>query len=244
MTDKNFIQWSRIKMVWLDLDDTLYDFSFNSNEALAEVYDIFHLNRYWADVDSWRDDYHCVNKRLWELYAPGLITRDYLRIERFRQPLSNVGVDQENAIALSSVLDEAYLASLGHRSTTIPGAIELLKRLKTAGFHLGILSNGFTEVQYAKLTSTGIILYIDVVVLSDEIGVNKPNLPIYRYAEQKAKVTPDECMMIGDNLDTDIRGAVDAGWRAIYFNPIAINNVLPLSVVQVTSLNEILPSPE
>ncbi|MBO5053514.1 MAG: YjjG family noncanonical pyrimidine nucleotidase [Muribaculaceae bacterium] len=241
MTDKTSLQRTGVGMVWLDLDDTLYDFKLNSHEALAEIYDTFHLDRYWADVDSWRDDYHKVNNRLWELYAPGLISRDYLRTERFCQPLTNVGVSTEEALAMSGALDEAYLASLGRRSATVPGAIELLSRLKKAGYRLGVLSNGFKEVQYGKMTSAGIIPYIDVVVLSDEIDVNKPNPRIYRYAEHKAGVSPDECIMIGDNPDTDIRGAVDAGWRAIYFNQSAIHADFPLSVIQVASLDDISP---
>lgn len=237
--------WTGIRMVWLDLDDTLWDFAANSHEALGEVYHQVGLARFWDDTESWRDDYHEVNARLWKLYAPGKITRDFLRMERFREPLVQTGrISDGDARALSVRLDELYLALLARKSKLVEWARELLTRLCHAGYRVGILSNGFKEVQYGKMRSSDIERYIDTVVLSDEIDINKPDERIYRYAEEKAGVTAAESMMIGDNPDTDILGAVNAGWRAILFAPSSETytpDYLGRGVAMVSSLSEIVP---
>lgn len=234
--------FSGVTMVWLDLDDTLWDFEGNSHEALGEIYAAFDLDRFWPDLDSWFDDYHKINSRLWQLYAAGQIDRGFLRMERFRLPLVGTGlIDDVSAREMACRLDADYLGRLAVRGRTVPGAKDLLDRLVASGYRLGILSNGFKEVQYGKMASSGIDAYMDVVVLSDEIEVNKPDERIYRYAEQKARVSPSDCIMIGDNPDTDIKGALNAGWKAIMFDRTGNCDNVPCPVV--SSLDDILPLP-
>lgn len=205
--------------VWLDLDDTLWDFHNNSLVALAEVFVKMDLQRFWADCGEWIDAYHAVNDELWGLYAPGLITRDFLRMERFRRPLVEAGCPEATARDCSSRMDPLYLGSLARMDGTVSGAMDLLRRLKACHYNIGILSNGFKEVQYGKMRSSGIDRFVDLVVLSDEIDVNKPDARIFRYAEEKAGTDRSRCVMIGDNPSTDIAGAISAGWDAIWFNP-------------------------
>lgn len=212
--------------VWFDLDDTIWNFTDNSLEALAQLYEAEHLNRWWADVDSWRDNYHHHNTMLWALYTPGKIDRDTLRRERFRRPLLDAGVDTTTADAIAEHLDSEYLRRLALLPNVIEGAHATLKALRTAGCHIGILSNGFKDTQQQKLRSSGLDALVDLVVLSDDIDVNKPDRRIYDYARQRAAAlypeipcTPRDCLMVGDNADTDIRGALDAGWDAVWLNP-------------------------
>lgn len=212
--------------VWFDLDDTIWNFTDNSLEALAQLYEAEHLNRWWADVDSWRDNYHHHNTMLWALYTPGKIDRDTLRRERFRRPLLDAGVDATTADAIAEHLDREYLRRLALLPNVIEGAHATLKALRAAGCHIGILSNGFKDTQQQKLRSSGLDALVDLVVLSDDIDVNKPDRRIYDYARQRAAAlypeipcTPRDCLMVGDNADTDIRGALDAGWDAVWLNP-------------------------
>lgn len=205
--------------IWVDIDDTLWDFRGNSLQALHEVYVEFGLARFWPDEQGWMDDYHRTNDGLWRLYAAGDVTREYLRMERFRAPLTLAGCDDAEARRLSSAMDGVYLGKLARMSGTVEGAIPLLERLHAAGYNIGVLSNGFKEVQYGKMRSAGLDAYMDCIVLSDEIDINKPNRAIFDYACRKAGTTPDRCLMIGDNAETDILGAVRAGWAAVWFNP-------------------------
>lgn len=206
-------------MVWLDLDDTLWDFKANSHDSLLEVYDHFKLQRFWPDSELWLDAYHTMNDRLWTDYAAAVIDRDTLRRERFRTPFVEAGMDADEAERITPEVDRYYLTRLGLRGLMVEGAEALVDRLRADGFRLGILSNGFKEVQYNKMKSSGLDDKFDTIVLSDDIEINKPDIRIYRYAEQKAGVGPDRCIMIGDNDSTDIAGALDAGWIAVWYNP-------------------------
>lgn len=208
-----------IDWVWFDLDDTLYDFRANSHTSLAETYRIASLHRWWPSVDEWRDHYHRINDELWELYAPGLISRQQLRHDRFFRPLTEAGCPDWLAEALYPRLDHVYLDLLAHKSGTVPGAIGIVDSLRRHGLRIGILSNGFKQVQYGKLSSTGLMPIVDCVVLSDEIDINKPDPRIFDFACRKAGTSPDRCLMIGDNPSTDIIGAINARWKALWFNP-------------------------
>lgn len=204
--------------VWFDLDDTLWNFHGNSLVALGEIYRQFSLNRFWDSEERWLDSYHVVNDELWRLYSHGNVTRDVLRTERFRRPLAEAGCPADEALAMSAQLDGAYLGLLAKMAGTVPGAHEVLHRLRPF-YNIGILSNGFAEVQYGKMATAGLSSLIDCVVLSDEIDINKPDKRIFDYACRKAGTVPAQSLMVGDNPDTDISGAVGAGWTAIYFDP-------------------------
>ena len=204
--------------VWFDLDDTLWNFHDNSLVALGQIYSLYALDRFWPGEQAWLDSYHAVNDELWHLYSHGAITRDVLRTERFRRPLAEAGCDAAEAQEMAARLDGVYLGMLAQMSGTVPGAHEVLRRLRPF-YNIGILSNGFAEVQYGKMATAGLSPLIDCVVLSDEIEVNKPDPRIFDYACRKAGTEPGSCLLVGDNPDTDICGAVGAGWKAVFFCP-------------------------
>lgn len=207
-------------VVWFDLDDTLWDFTANSHDALEEVYHHFNLERFWADVDAWRESYHKVNDRLWKEFAEGIVNMNRLRWDRFYIPLKEAGASDLQAEEITSEADGYYLNRLGIRGKLVEGARELLAEIKSRGFRIGIISNGFTDVQYNKIRAANIESYIDYVVLSEDVGVSKPNTAIFRYAQKVAEVKACNCIMIGDNESTDIAGAVKALWpRVIWYNP-------------------------
>lgn len=205
--------------VWIDLDDTIWDFKTNSDLSLRALYDHLDLRRFWPDVNDWLDSYHLTNDSLWKLYAAGEVTREELRRSRFVIPFTEAGMDADMAEELHQEADGYYLKDLGRRTKLVDGASELIERLRKRGYKLGILSNGFKEVQYDKLNSSGIADKFDTIVLSDEIDVNKPDIRLFRHAEKRARTTAESSIIIGDNPDTDIAGALNAGWSAIWFNP-------------------------
>lgn len=232
------IDKKKIKWVWVDLDDTLWDFSNNSLKSLEKVYDRFGLRRWFSSKEEFIDSYHAVNHALWADYNVGKISREYLMRERFVRPLTAAGypVDDDSWRQFS----DYYLDSLAECQLTVPGAHDLLRRLRAKGFHTGVLSNGFKEVQYRKMQSAGLTGLIDCVVLSDEIGVNKPDRRLYDHALEKARTTAAQSLIIGDNPDTDILGGINAGWDVIYFNRDGAGKTLE-GVPTVTSLDMIDP---
>ncbi len=210
---------TEISWVWLDLDDTLIDFKANARQALIRLYNTEGLNRFFASAEEWATIYESHNMALWNDYNMSLIDSSTLRLERFRRPLTQAGAETTEATELSKRFDPIYLDFLASEKRLVPGAVELLKALRNEGCKIGILSNGFKEVQPRKIKSAGLEPYVDLMVLSDDIGINKPDIRLYRYAmSQAGEAYPRRHLMIGDNPDTDIAGALNAGWNAIYFN--------------------------
>lgn len=208
-----------VEWVWFDLDDTLYDFQASSLMALKRVFGEFRLDSFFNGEQQWIDIYHRHNAALWVDYAAGTITQATLRRERFVRPMAEVGADMSVVEPILASLDETYLRHLAETGLLVDGAMELVDNLRSAGFRIGIVSNGFIITQYGKLESSGLSGKIDCVVLSDEIGINKPDRRLFDYALTKSSATASGSLMIGDNPDTDIRGALGAGWHAMLFSP-------------------------
>ena len=227
-------------MLWFDLDDTLWDMSGNSVICLRELYDTQGLDRWFPTSQEWDSIYHRINHELWDQYSRAEISREFLKTERFARPLRLGGADEEVALEMSKRFDKLYLDSLGSKTAMIDGARELLDSLSARGYRMGIVSNGFREVQYNKLKSSAIDRYFDIVVLSDEIGINKPDRRFFDYAVSKASSQLLNNIVIGDNYQTDILGALNAGWKAIWFNPERKTvNALPEDVIAVASLKDV-----
>lgn len=209
-----------IKWVWLDLDDTLIDFTTNSKAALRRTYEAAGLSEWFKDSDEWINCYEGHNYPLWDQLAKGEITTEYLRMERFRRPLADAGADDTTARELSRRLDPLYLDMLADERNLVDGAIEILQSLRAAEVSTGILSNGFADVQHRKIKRAGLNKLIDLTVLSDDIGIQKPDRRLYIHAmERSGDCNPLHHLMIGDNPDTDICGAINAGWSAILLQP-------------------------
>ena len=213
---------SRIKTVWFDLDDTLIDFRTNSRAALRIVYDsVEPIRLLFADAEAWTERYEFHNHQLWDQYSRAEIDRDTLRMERFRHPLAEAGMTDAEARRLSEFLDTYYLDRLAEQKNLIPGAIELIDAIKNRwpDIRIGVLSNGFADVQHRKIRNAGLQDKIDLTVLSDDIDVNKPDRRLFEHAARMAaSEQPDSNLLIGDNPTTDIAGALCAGWHAVWFD--------------------------
>lgn len=213
---------SRIKTVWFDLDDTLIDFRTNSRAALRIVYDsVEPIRLLFADAEAWTERYEFHNHLLWDQYSRAEIDRDTLRMERFRLPLAEAGMTDAEARRLSEFLDTYYLDRLAEQKNLIPGAIELIDAIKNRwpDIRIGVLSNGFADVQHRKIRNAGLQDKIDLTVLSDDIDVNKPDRRLFEHAARMAaSEQPDSNLLIGDNPTTDIAGALGAGWHAVWFD--------------------------
>jgi putative hydrolase of the HAD superfamily len=224
-------------VVWFDLDDTVYDFHANSRRALERLYHTQGLSRFFSSADRWIDTYEHFNTLLWKDYSAALIDQPTLRMDRFRLPLTQMGVDDCTARKMSSAFDPVYLDYLAQETLLIPGAIELIDRVRRAGLLTGILSNGFTEVQHRKIQNSGLAHLFNIIVLSDDIGINKPDVRLFNHAMKLSGIDiPSRHLMIGDNPSTDIAGASAAGWQALLFlrNP---GKTAPDNMPAVSSLS-------
>ena len=213
----------RYKDLFIDFDDTLYDTHGNAVIALSETFDYFHLDRYFSDPQVFYDAYWTANIDLWTQYAKGEITRDYLIVERFRRPLS-VGKGIEITKELCLEISDRFLDFCASKPDVISGAHEVMEYLKQRGYRMHMCSNGFHEVQYKKLDACGLRDYFDTIILSEDAGVNKPSKAYFDYALKVSGASRKTTLMIGDNLQSDIIGALNAGLDAMLFNRWAIED--------------------
>lgn len=203
--------------IFIDFDDTLYDTRGNSTTALREVFGLFGLTPYFPSPEVFIDDFWQTNTELWAQYSNGDISRDFLMLQRFMRPLSKgtgLTVTEEFCLDMS----DRFLQLCSCKSGLTDGAKELMDYLKGKGYRLHICSNGFREVQYKKLNACGLYPYFDNIILSDEVGAQKPSRAFYVAALQTAGAKAENTIMIGDNYQNDILGAMNAGIDTLLFN--------------------------
>ena len=205
----------KYKYIFFDLDDTLWAFSINAKQTLTEVYEALNFSLYFNSYKHFYSLYKEVNSKVWDLYGKGAITKEELISVRSSFPFEQVGVKDEQLIRKFS---DTYYALMKEKELLEPYAKEILTYLH-AQYKLAILSNGFKELQYLKLERPGIAHFFDQVILSDHIGVMKPSPELFHYALKKMGATAENSIMVGDNIDTDIRGAHRVGMDQIYYNP-------------------------
>ncbi len=225
------------RAVFFDLDHTLWDFETNSQESLADLFLQHELpSRGIDDVAHFIKVYKKVNYEMWDDYHHNRITKEQLRFGRFNRTLNEFKIQDD---PLAELLSVQYLEVCPVKRNLFPNAIEVLQKLKEK-YSLHIITNGFKEVQYLKIQNSGLAPYFDQIHISEEIGFKKPEPEIFHYAVKLARVSQDQCIMIGDNLDTDIAGALNAGIDHIYFNPTGEFKKTPDVMKEVKSLSELL----
>ncbi|MFV0417788.1 MAG: YjjG family noncanonical pyrimidine nucleotidase [Dysgonomonas sp.] len=202
--------------ILIDLDDTLIDTARNTKETVREIYNDYQFEEYFGTFERFFSLYHGNVSRLWDLYNKGQISKEEIQNERFAVSLRHIEGFEYKRI---QTINDDYIERIMKKEAIVEGAIELLEYLKPK-YKMHILSNGFTEMQYTKMESAGLSLnYFDNIILSDKVGVNKPHPDIFKYTIKKTGARPNEIIMIGDNILTDIKGAYDSCIDQIWYNP-------------------------
>lgn len=222
--------------IFLDLDDTLIDTIHNTVETVEEIYNDYHLSKYFDSFDDfYKNAFRPNNLFLWKEYEHQRISKEYLLHNRFIRTFGAIDeISDEHALEIN----RDYLKRVVRKPTLIPGCIEILKYLKPK-YRICILSNGFTEMQYDKIKNADLTDYFDDVILSDMVGINKPQRGIFDYAIKQTGICEEEVIMIGDNYSTDITGAHGAGIDQIWYNPknLSIEEFVPTHTI--SNLQEI-----
>ena len=198
--------------VFFDLDHTLWDFEKNSALAFETV---FKMQDIELNMDAFLDFYVPINREYWERYRKDEITQKQLRFGRLKDTfdLLEFTIDDASVVFLS----EQYIYYLPKYNHLFEGTIEILEYL-TAKYNLHIITNGFAEIQENKLNNSYITHYFKSITNSEMAGVKKPNPLIFEYALDLAKTKKENSIMIGDCIEADVQGALDAGLDAIFFN--------------------------
>ncbi len=206
------------KDIFFDLDHTIWDFDRNARETLHDLYGKYQFAALTGidSSDSFIETYTANNHRLWDLYHYGKIDKATLRKARFEDTFSQLGL---SPTLFPWTFEEEYLAICPTKTNLFPHAHETLAYLSSK-YRLHLISNGFKEACEMKLEQSKLSPYFQTIVISENVGVNKPDPAIFHYALKNGAASVHTSVMIGDNLDADVRGAQNVGIEAIYFNAI------------------------
>lgn len=226
----------RYKHLFIDLDDTIWDFRGNAKSALHDLYLDEKLFYRFQDFESFYTTYVQRNLELWTLYGKGKITKDYLSIERFRYPLKQIGINDDR---LADKMNSIYLDTLATKTLLMPYAKELLKSFADKKIPVTLISNGFVEVQHKKLRNANIERYFTHIVLSETVGALKPNPEIFRYALELNNASNEEVLMVGDSFDADVIGAVSSNIDVLFYNPAKIATNIGNNICGYTEITDL-----
>jgi putative hydrolase of the HAD superfamily len=206
----------KYKHIFFDLDHTLWDFDANARLTLHQMHLELKLSeRGVHDFDLFHQNYLAHNERLWERYRKGQIRQDELRMKRMWLTLLDFKIADEE---LAREMGDIFLQLLPTRTILFPDTVEVLQYLTDKGYQLHLITNGFEKTQHCKLSSCGLDVFFKEVITSEGSNSLKPEKEIFDYALQKARARVEESIMIGDALDIDILGAMNAGMDQIHVN--------------------------
>lgn len=207
---------TKYKHIFFDLDHTLWDFDANSRYALEELYGLFQLREKGvSDFNLFYSNYLVHNEKLWARYRNGHIKAEELRWKRMWLTLVDFKVGDEQ---LARDIGARFLELLPDKNLLFPYTLEILQYLTDKKYGLHLITNGFDQVQHRKLQNSGLDKFFVEVITSESCGSIKPHKEIFDYAFMKAKAQVHESIMIGDSMEADIQGAINAGIDQIYAN--------------------------
>jgi len=193
--------------VWFDLDNTLYDHRRAVRAAFADLYRRYDLGRGGLSLEEVLRKFFHINQRLWFKLATAEMDGTTLRAERFRLLWEELGVPSGPDAA---ALGQDYLNTYLTFNYPAEGAEETLAALRRR-FPLGLLTNGFTDVQRPKIQRLGWDKYFTWVVVAEELGVYKPDVAIFARVAEAAGLPPETILYVGDSPVEDIIPARAAG---------------------------------
>lgn len=225
-----------LRHIFFDLDHTIWDFDKNAEETLHELYHTYSLASLGLSCPyTFIETYTRNNHLLWADYHLGKITKEHLRTTRFSTTFIELGL---SADSIPTAFEEDYVRICPTKTNLFPQAHETLAYLQKK-YKLHLISNGFKESTELKIQVNGLAKYFENIVISESIGINKPDKAIFEFALNAAKAKKEESIMIGDSLEADVRGAMNFGMDAIYFNP--LNKEKPEDVkLQILCLDELM----
>ncbi len=205
----------KYKAVFIDVDDTLLDYV----PCCREAYDAAmpeHPEHFQLFFDiAGRLFSEAKHGKYTIAEVMDLYPREF--IERMNE-LENEGSSEAELATRTDAFKHAFRAAWGRTHTLVPEAKEMLDVLRAKGYRLFAASNSFGHLQRSRLSCAGILTYFEDTYISMDIGYDKPDIRFYQEALRRCGLQPDEVLMIGDSMTTDILGAQAAGMDALFFD--------------------------
>jgi len=226
-----------VKAILFDIDDTLFDRKRAIEKVIHRI--VQQLPELFSGMPEEKviEAFHKADRMGLEEFNNGL-SGDLVRDKRSKRFLRSLGLNEKFSDSVTTMYVNAYPSV----NTTVKDAKFVVGMLADK-YPLGIISNGFPDTQYHKLEGIGIRDFFKVSLLSEEIGIRKPDIAIFHKAAELLNVKPCECFFVGDSFDTDIIGAKRSGMRTCWFNQ---DGKRPISEeikpdFEIDALSELLP---
>lgn len=204
------------KVILLDIDDTLLSFQQYVKESMKSGFEVFGIGPYREEM---YDTFQEINTRLWQELEQGVLSFEELKKIRWNLIFKALGIRADG------VAFEAYFRDcLFDSAIPVEGAMELLKALKEK-YVLCAASNGPYHQQVNRLKRGGMLSYFSHLFISEEMGCAKPSKEYFDICLKRLNegqgdlVLPEDVMIVGDSLSSDIAGGIASGFRTLYYNP-------------------------
>ncbi|MFK7925769.1 MAG: YjjG family noncanonical pyrimidine nucleotidase [Bacteroidia bacterium] len=222
----------RYQWIMFDADGTLFDFDQAAAHALKATFTQYELPYEPQYIERYLE----INRSLWALFEKGQIEASELKSVRFARLLESL-----NRQADPSQMNEDYLEHLADGSMLLEGAKELIEGLH-GNVKMMLITNGFQKVQRPRLERSGIEHYFESVVVSDEVGVAKPDPQIFEHSfATMGHPNKEEVLIIGDSLSSDITGGRNFGIDTCWYNPTAKVRPEQMPITHVIKTLEEIP---
>lgn len=228
---KSTLLKNSINHIFFDLDHTLWDFDTNSALAFDTI---FRKDYPTLDTAQFLEKYIPINQACWALFQVDKISHDALRYQRLKQSFDAI----QHAVSDSQIeqIANEYIEILPEFNHLFDDAIDTLNYLK-GRYELHIITNGFAEVQFRKMSNANLSQYFKTVTNSEMAGAKKPNPIIFQHALHLANADKKKSIMIGDSMEADVDGALNFGMEAIFFNPNQIE--VAENIIQISTLAQL-----
>ena len=227
------------KAIFLDWDDTIGDWTGAELKALQDIYTNYHLDTLYAMPEDYIAAYKPYNLELWGMYGQGKVTKEWLHFQRFYKPIEGLQVTGDRLQQLAHEMGDEFLRLTNKYFSVLPGAAEVVRKLAEK-YPLTIISNGFKDVQYYKFAHSGLAECFAHTIISEEVGINKPQPGIFQIALEKNGVGAEEAIMIGDSYSSDIQGAKNAGIDQIWLHQGEVDETATYIVSELSEVFKIL----
>lgn len=218
------------KILLFDVDDTLLDFGANETDSLTKLFE----QHGYTFTDELFQVYNAVNKQLWADYENGKIGLDVVLNSRFSDTMLKLG-----KVVDGNEWENQYRELLGNGSQLMEGALEICQSL-SASHRLFVVTNGITQTQIKRLKLSGLHDFFEDIFDSQSIGFQKPSKEFFDYVMSQIKdFNKQEALIIGDSLNTDIKGGLLAGIDTCWINPSQKSSADLHSTYTVTNLAEV-----
>ena len=229
---------SKIRVVLWDIDGTLLDFHPAERYAIRACFEAFHLP---SCTDAMVQEYSKINKKYWLAMEQGRVTKDQVLVGRFQEFFTNHGIDT----SLAEEVNAMYQVRLGDGVYFFANAMETVKDCKEAGLLQCAVTNGTKVAQVRKLSKSGLDKILDYIFISEDVGFEKPSPKFFQKVfDRIGDYKPEEILIVGDSLTSDMKGGNAAGIHTCWFNSRGVAKNFPVKteyeILNIAQVKDIL----